>query len=287
MNSEKTVPQTGRKIGFVSAACAAIGVLLAWGARLQFDLGLWIVFIGGLASGSLAWLMYDFAGVITGVKQAWREAWASVKGWKPTKNRIRRFIYAFVALQGIWFWFLVFFVIVMSPNHDFHYNDDKAIPAALIVSLASLLFPFITMLAYKSYASDKRSALTGNLVVLPFTITYLFFRGIIWLVRRAPRRIVIATKFIKRLGVRSFILIHSEERRICFTAATIGTAIGLITCYQHGNAFIGALIGALVGGALGHVEYRFGKQWAVKLAAKFPKKEVDLELEPLDPFPYI
>ncbi len=81
---------------------------------------------------------------------------------------------------------------------------------------------------------------------------------------------------VSRFAVISFVLIHSEERRICFTATVLGTAIGLITCYQHDNAFFGALIGAMVGGVLGHVEYRFGKQLAEKLQKRLvlAKQEV-------------
>ncbi len=95
---ETNEKQTARKVGFVSAMCAATGVPLGWGAKMQFGFGWWIVPVAALGAGGLAWFMYDLAGVRTGVKQAWRE----VTGWKPDWARVGR-------LFKIWFYVGVVF----------------------------------------------------------------------------------------------------------------------------------------------------------------------------------
>lgn len=271
------MPQTARKIGFVSAACAAIGVLLAWGAKLQFNFGLWIVFVGGLASGGLAWLMYDFAGVIAGVKQAWSD----LRGWEPDRKKFKRFFkiwsHTTVIASGPLSWAIgtLYFICF-----GFYAQGDQSPEIVAFVGLSVFVLFFMGMMSAALLEDPDidigrlgKGALIMNPVVFPFTAIYCLAKGLIWLAPKVLCRIATFFTFLIQLLARAFILIHSEERRICFTAAMIGSMFGLMSCYFHGQAFFGALIGAVVGGALGHLEYRFGKRLAAKLEVKYLKQK--------------
>ncbi|MFH1170013.1 MAG: hypothetical protein V1704_00360 [Candidatus Vogelbacteria bacterium] len=270
--------------------CVAIGVLLGWGAKMQFSLGWWIVPVFALLAGSLAWVMCDFAGVLAGVKKAWQE----VAGWKPDRARVVRFFklwfYWSMSFVGGIFWFTLFLIFLMSTSAQ--EKSDPLNPANLVVlalvltSISAGLSLIVAFGMSKEIGPPEKPvspavmefgrgfALYCNLISLPFVIIYFLAKGLIWVVAKIPGTAVAFVSDVCRLVVISFVLIHSEERRICFTATGLGTAIGLITCYQHGNAFFGAVIGSAVGGILGRLECRWGKRWAEHLATRWLKKEI-------------
>jgi hypothetical protein len=276
--------QIARKVGYVSAMCIAIGVFLGWGAKIQFNLGWWIVPVTSVVMGSLAWLMCDFAGVITGVKQALRE----VTGWKPDRARVIRFF-------KLWFyWWMTFAggMIWLSCSLNFLISlsiQEANGPGTFVVMIAMTgLSLGLTLLcagdmskeigpperpnssAVMEFARD--CALYCNPISLPFVAVYFLAKGLIWVTARIPKTTVIIASGVCRLVIISFILIHNDERRICFTATGLGTAIGLITCYQHGYAFYGAVIGSVVGIILGRLECGPGKRWADQLSTRWLKE---------------
>lgn len=280
--------QTARKVGYVSAMCAAIGVFLGWGAKMQFDLGWWIVPIVALGAGSLAWLMYDLAGVLAGVKQVLRE----VTGWKPDWQRVARFfkvwLYGSLGFTGLASLFVGPIVIALLHSQgldetvapDLKPSPFKfAVPVVALVLVISSFFAIMwgadtpeELRSSIALKSSRKFALYFNPISLPFTAVYFLAKGLIWVAPRIPRATMVVLNGVCRFVVISFVLIHNDERRICFTATGLGTAIGLITCYQHGNAFFGAVIGGAVGGVLGYLESGWGKRLASKLAARWLKE---------------
>jgi hypothetical protein len=257
----------------VFLACA-IGSFIGTVVALQVNQNFW--WTGLLVGALVGYLAYEFKKVVAAVPVAWQEAtswWPEEEWWKVFwKSGIQ------IANIGLIVSTPLSIVFFFSPPQPIKTTCSlqiavlvACIPPAFAVSTGFLLAAALPheslkrdLMAMEMWPNFLRVYLWIIPQLLLWTVPKYLFLGI-WLVLKlapaAAKALYRATKALGRFFWHLLVLIHSENRLLCFVDAAIGVATG----YRF---FHSAILGALIGGLWGALNFEVLSIRVLKLVPK-------------------
>jgi hypothetical protein len=242
-----------RRIGFACALGAFVGATVSLDLARHFAAGNWLWIVGILLGGLVGYLAYDFRAVASAIGQAWRE----VSAWRPDWKGIGAFL-KHRALCGnigaLMMLSVLTWVFVLCSGGQILTPSGSVTSAGRTFVLTSLIAGYLLGLILPMDEGDRKAMGVLTLcfapITGPFIWAYWVLRGTGWIIRRVPEGVLsaivlalIAWPVLVRFVKRVFVLVHSDERKLCFTDAMLGAMIGFFL----GSAVLGGIAGALLG----------------------------------------
>ncbi len=236
-----------RSIGFVCAVGAFAGTALA----LQWSHSWFLTLAGLLVGGLIAYVAQDIRGFARDIVRAW-QAVATVRldGRKLGEAMLTSFL--------VWTCFLLWskVVLVMATSHP--HGLEWLIKFFTAMNLFGVLFGTLLFTGvFYSNEYDPKQATENRRIrsailyyVNPVVVPFWALVGVWWCAINTPRLVlwawattVLVARKTARFAWTAFKYVHSAERRLCFTDAVIGGAVG----FYYGSPVVGALVGAVLG----------------------------------------
>ncbi len=235
-----------KRIGLACFVGASVGTILSTVVGVETIWQQILAIVGILAGGAVGWLVYD----LPAVWHAFRRAFRQTVAWRPDKKLFLdsgKFTLAFLGLLvlGLLGPALLYGVI------GYLLSEKSVIPA---IHGLSILIWFVSLYDGELCDSEtkgvisrlKTSALMslGWPFVLIIGVLFLFYFALY----ESFMAVLSTVKWSLVVIKRTFVYVHSAERRICFVDSIIGGVVGY--WLAGGNvayAGVGGLVGAIVG----------------------------------------
>lgn len=253
------------KVSITCALAALIGAFIG----IEYD---YSIIIGMLAGGITGYLFWEAPTVFKAIPIAYKNAKMEPPEKMSTiKIEIKNFIYLSLAALQLGLMFIFMFLLMFVKQGISIFNTVQFVYASLseipILGIGEVIMASAigAVVLYGNDHDEKISLVRMqkradfvfkylNPVAAPFTVSYYIVYGLVRLLAFIveylkftfktfiPWIFSIIWRFIRNL----FLLIHSEERVLCFTYAAISAGVGV---FFH-SAFLAAIIGAGTGVAV-------------------------------------
>lgn len=237
----------------LARALTAIGAGVVLGAFVaaQFNFFWWL---GMIAGGLVAYLVFDWAGVIRAVGHIWKYTAGITKAdWKALGWLAAAALSISATTTAATF-------LLSLPAVRVEFSRLPGVLDWLSIFSVGVIFYMCLMGLLARDAGGLQGKQEEYVWVCkqlnPFQLFVCWpIRGFVGLLSRIPRALAAVLEFIKAVGRfvgRVFMMIHSEARLFCLVDAALGVAV----FHYAGNSLLAGLAAGELAGVLGHLWVR-------------------------------
>lgn len=241
----------------IFTACALGGGI---GAFVAFQMHPYLWWMGMIVGGFVGYLSYEYEAVLAAIPRAWRKTTSWRPDWKHWRPVLLGGVYVgTLFLSWIALGFFVLQLLYSIPLGEVIKGTMSVILLSFIPSV--LIGIFFNPINLSESATDesiaelsKKTLMEGN----PISFFWKIIKSFFLVVACIPLSVYIGYLFLRHL----IVLIHTEDRLLCFMYAALGAGIG--HHFAGNNVLTGMLIGTLAGGLLGITSKRIAKLVLIK-----------------------